>query len=160
MNEQEVIAGAYAERFPKREMPAAFSLVAEIDSDATEPGGYYDQEGPMQGEPKRPVYRNRLYVIIGDPESREKVARPATEADKRQYPRSWAYYEKTKDLTPVAHLPKMTPADVELCLAARLPFVETLAEADPATIWPELIPWHRLANVYLGRKPRVRLEAV
>jgi hypothetical protein len=154
MNDTEIIHAAFEERFPKREMPAHFKWVAEIDAALTEKAGYNSETG----EPNKPAFVNRLYVVIGDPESREKVSRPATEIDKRTYPRAWAYFDKTKDLTPIAHLPKMTPADVELCHAARLPFVELMADADPASLWPELLPWHRVANAYVGRKPRVRLE--
>jgi hypothetical protein len=154
MNESELMAQLYSERFPKREMPAYFVVRAEIVGDLSEAGGF-----TPSGDYKRPVYRNAVYVVIGDPESRERVERPMDERDKQGYPSAWKRFEASRDLSPIGHLPKITPAEVETAASCGMYYVEQLADADPEAVRDELRRWVPIACAYLGRKVRVRLAA-
>jgi hypothetical protein len=147
-----------------RKQKIEFLTGAVIDSEASAAGGKYEEGHPRQGDFRAPVYVDRMMISFMDPDPPfNTFQREATKADYAKYPEEWARAQKIASLTPIAHLPTMTPAKREMCVARGLFWVEQIAEKTAEDVCPELSALPLIAKQYLmiasGQKPRVKLVA-
>lgn len=86
----------------------------------------------------RPVFDEVLMLKVQVPNQLDCVPRPAQEADKQRFPKSWQAYVTGKEPAdegfPLEHWPQMTTADVKLCRANHIKTVEQLSEVNDATL--------------------------
>jgi hypothetical protein len=142
----------------------AFERGAALDVERSALGGVWEVGHANQGSYKEPVYKDVVMVVIIDPEPpHDRVMREATGEDFAKYPKQWARDQRFIDLTPIAHLPTMTPAKREMCSARNLYWVEQMSEKKEDDLCDELKPLPMIARQYMmiasGQKPRVKLAA-
>lgn len=108
---------------------ARFYLHGARDEDASQAAGH-------------PVYAEKVYVEIKVPDDKDFMSRPATKADFRQYPDSYAHFERVRDFKQhrLDLLPGMSVALLATAQALGLFTIEQLAAHTP-----ENAPW-RLSN--------------
>lgn len=131
--------GAPSERY------AAFYLHAQYDETASTEAGF-------------PIYRDVPYCLIRLKGEKDNISHPACEADRNEFPREWALFERslTREEHPVQLLPKITPSVVAALRDLKVHTIEQLAEANV----PEpYMPWKSLAVRWRAfwNKPRMKL---
>lgn len=155
---------------------AVFSLVAELDQEATAATGKLQDEviePASQANGWTPkvrkaesagynVYRDVLYIeehIVGE---KNFNAVPATEEHRTKYPEAWSHFiaAQQSSLHPVTAIHKITPAAIETFRGLGIGSMEKLAAHDGAL--PEQFERYRtfarqFLAVVAGRKPRYRL---
>ena len=171
LNPKDLQAGHGVIVLPAPKVRAWFERGAELDGAASEKGGKYPRSHQRAGEYLKPVYRDVVMLAVKNPDPPfDVVHRKATPDDERAYPQQWAKFQQQKDLTPVWHLPRMTPAVTEAAKATGIWWIEQLAAKNEDELCDALKPFLPVAKFYLtmaeqfaqisqGQKPRVKLQA-
>lgn len=117
---------------------------------------FYDDAIKNESETRKKgyaVFDEVLMVKIKVPNQQDCVPRPATQADKARFPKSWDAYvtgkEPADDGFPLAQWPQMTSGELKVCEANGIKTVEQLADIPDAGI-------HRLGQG--GRSMKTRAE--
>lgn len=85
-----------------------------------------------------PVFNDALYVRIQVPNSTDCVPRPANDADKQRFPKSWKAYETGKEPAdegfPIEEWNGLSVSERKVCDANQIKTVEMLAEIPDSNI--------------------------
>lgn len=96
---------------------------------------FYDEAVKDERESKErgyPVFNDVLYIKIQVPNQIDCVPRPARDADKQRFPKSWEAYQTGKEPVdsgfPVDQWPQLTASEVKILQSIQVKTVEQLAE--------------------------------